>query len=143
MMALSADEILMGAHSQLGPIDPQLTISMPEGPRSASAQAIKDQFGMALEQCKDSSNLPAWLPILRSYSPGLLATCDRAAKRAQTIVAKALQSYMLAGADEPATAAKHAAEWFGNAEEFLSHGRPIRRGRGAGTRDQCPGLGRQ
>ena len=47
MMALSADEILMGAHSQLGPIDPQFTIPMPEGARTASAQAIKDQFAEA------------------------------------------------------------------------------------------------
>lgn len=44
MIALSADEILMGAHSQLGPIDPQITIPTPEGPRTSSAQAIKDQF---------------------------------------------------------------------------------------------------
>ncbi len=35
MMALACDEIVMGAHSQLGPIDPQLTIHTPEGPRSA------------------------------------------------------------------------------------------------------------
>ena len=53
MMALSADEILMGAHSQIGPIDPQMTISTPSGPRSASAQAIKDQFEMAVAQCQD------------------------------------------------------------------------------------------
>jgi len=127
MMALSADEVVMGAHSQLGPIDPQLTINMPEGPRTASAQAIKDQFALALEQCKDPSNMPAWMPILRSYSPGLLAACDHAAERARRIVATALEAHMLAGVDDPAKAAREAADWFGNAEEFLSHGRPVRR----------------
>ena len=44
MMALAADEIIIGAHSQLGPIDPQLTIPTPEGPRSAPAAAIRQQF---------------------------------------------------------------------------------------------------
>lgn len=127
MIALSANKIIMGAHSQLGPIDPQFTINTPEGPRSASAQAIKDQFQLALEQCKDPNNLPAWMPILRSYSPGLLAACDHAAKRARKIVATVLEAYMLADVENPAKAATDAAEWFGNAEEFLSHGRPVRR----------------
>ena len=40
MLALSADEIVMGAHSQLGPIDPQFNIITPEGPRSSPAKAI-------------------------------------------------------------------------------------------------------
>lgn len=127
MMALSADEILMGAHSQIGPIDPQITIPTPSGPRSASAQAIQDQFEMAVAQCQDPKNLAAWTPLLRDYSPGLLATCDHAAKRAKQIVATALEKYMLAGVDDPAQAAGDAAEWFGNAKEFLSHGRPVRR----------------
>jgi Serine dehydrogenase proteinase len=46
MMALGSDELLMGEHSQLGPVDPQITVTTPEGPRTAPAQAIKDQFDM-------------------------------------------------------------------------------------------------
>lgn len=45
MIAMAADSIVMGAHSQLGPIDPQLTIATPEGPRSAPAAAIRRQLG--------------------------------------------------------------------------------------------------
>jgi membrane-bound ClpP family serine protease len=127
MIALSADEILMGAHSQLGPIDPQFAIAMPEGVRTASAQAIKDQFEMAIEQCKDPAKLNAWMPILRSYAPGLLAQCEHAAKRAEKIVADALRDYMFNGSEGAETKAEEAAKWFGNAEEFLSHGRPVRR----------------
>jgi hypothetical protein len=127
MIALSADEILMGAHSQLGPIDPQFTIPMPEGARTASAQAIKDQFDEAVEQCKDPTKLNAWLPILRSYAPALLTRCDHATKRAERIVADALRDHMLAGQPDAAEKADAAAHWFGNAEEFLSHGRPVRR----------------
>jgi hypothetical protein len=127
MLALSADEIVMGAHSQLGPIDPQFTISSPEGARTASAQAIKDQFAEAVEQCKDPTKINAWLPILRSYMPALLARCDHAAKRAERIVADALRDHMFSGAEDAEAKASQAAAWFGNAEEFLSHGRPVRR----------------
>ncbi|HTW42397.1 MAG TPA: hypothetical protein VMD79_08775 [Solirubrobacteraceae bacterium] len=127
MLALSADEVLMGAHSQLGPIDPQFTVIMPEGPRTASAQAIKDQFALALDQCKNPANLNAWLPILRSYAPGMLAACDHAAERARRIVADALAQYMFKDQPDAVEKAESAAEWFGKAEEFLSHGRPVRR----------------
>lgn len=75
MMALGADEIVMGAHSQLGPIDPQFTLFTPEGPRSAPAFEILRQFEQAKAECKDPGNLPAWTPILRAYTPGLLAQC--------------------------------------------------------------------
>jgi hypothetical protein len=127
MMALYADEILMGTHSQLGPIDPQITIQMPEGPRTASAQAIKDQFELATKECQDPDKLAAWLPILRSYAPGLLATCDNAAARAEQIVQGALKQYMFAGAKDPTKQAAAAAKWFGDAKTLLSHGRPVRR----------------
>jgi hypothetical protein len=127
MMALSADEILMGAHSQLGPIDPQLTIQTNEGPRTASAQAIKDQFDLAVKECEDPNKLPAWVPILRSYAPGLLAACDHASQRGEEIVRRSLERYMFAGAEDGATKAAEAAQWFGDAATFLSHGRPVRR----------------
>jgi hypothetical protein len=127
MIALSADEVVMGAHSQLGPIDPQLTIRTPEGPRSASAQAIKDQFALAIEDCKDPTKLTAWIPILRSYAPGLLATCDHASLRATNIVETALARYMFGSLQDGAAKAHDTAEWFGNASAFLSHAHPVRR----------------
>lgn len=72
MIALAADEIVMGQHSQLGPIDPQFIISTPEGSRSAPAKAILNQFERAKAECSDPANLAAWMPILRAYIPGLL-----------------------------------------------------------------------
>lgn len=127
MMALAADEILMGDHSQLGPIDPQLTIQTNEGPRTASAQAIKDQFELAVKECEDPNKLPAWVPILRSYAPGLLAACDHASARGEEIVRKALEQHMFADQGDRAEKAAAAAHWFGDAATFLSHGRPVRR----------------
>jgi len=131
MLALGADEILMGAHSQLGPIDPQFTLFTPEGPRSAPAQAILDQFEMAKEQCKDPTNLAAWLPILRAYLPGLLAQCDSQRQLAEEFVGKNLERYMLKG---DTTRAKAAAHWFSEFTEFKSHGRRV-------SREKCRELG--
>ena len=75
MIALAADELVMGQHSQLGPIDPQFIIATPEGQRSAPAKAILNQFERAKLECSTPENLPAWMPILRTYSPGLLSQC--------------------------------------------------------------------
>ena len=60
-------------------------------------------------------------------APGLLARCDHAAEHAETIVADALRTYMFKGRVDADEKAKAASEWFGDAKEFLSHGRPVRR----------------
>ena len=125
MMALGADEIVMGKHSQLGPIDPQITIATPEGPRGAPAKAILDQFELAKEEVKEPSALPAWLPILRGYGPGLLAQCEDARELAESIVAKWLENHMLRGSADAADRAKAAAKWFAEYENFGSHSRGI------------------
>jgi Serine dehydrogenase proteinase len=125
MMALAADEILMGSHSQLGPIDPQLTIFTPEGPRSAPAQAIIDQFQKAKEECRDPANIAAWLPILRSYGPGLLAVCDDQRQLAEEYVARVLRHHMFNGDPDAERKGKDAAAWFADYKAFKSHGRRV------------------
>ncbi len=123
MVALGADEIVMGAHSQLGPIDPQFTIATPEGPRSAPGQAILDQFEKARDECQaDPAKLPAWLPILRSYAPGLLTLCEHQRTLAENLVAKWLAKYMFPG---DTTRASEIAAWFADFKEFLSHARRV------------------
>lgn len=127
MLSLAADEIVMGAHSQLGPIDPQFTISTPEGPRSAPAQAIIDQFELAKQECRDPANIAAWLPILRSYAPGLLAQCNHQRRLSEEYVEGWLARFMFKrDADGPAKA-KAAAEWFADFGAFKSHGRRVSR----------------
>lgn len=129
MMALSCDEILLGHHSQLGPIDPQLSITTPEGPRSAPAQAILDQFDDAKKQCAESPEaLAAWLPILRGYGPGLLSQCKAAQAMAQELVAAALEKYMFADLSPAQRGPKAAAtaQWFNDHATHRSHGRAVR-----------------
>lgn len=127
MMSLAADEIVMGAHSQLGPIDPQFTLQTPEGPRSAPAQAIIDQFGMAKLECQDTKNIPAWLPILRGYGPGLLAQCAHQRQLAEDFVASWLTHYMLRGDPDAEAKSKRIASWFSDFTTFKSHGRRVSR----------------
>lgn len=122
MMSLACDEILMGTHSQLGPIDPQFTLMTPEGPRSAPGQAILDQFEMAKRECQDPGNIGAWLPLLRSLTPGLIAQCIHSRDQAESFVSEQLGRHMLKGDREKATAV---AAWFADLSRFKSHGRPV------------------
>ena len=127
MMALAADEIVMGAHSQLGPIDPQFTVNTPEGPRSAPGQAIIDQFELAKKECQDPKNLPAWLPILRYYGPGLIAQCDHQRELAESYVAGWLERFMFKDDEAAGHLAQAVAAWFADFKTFKSHGRRVSR----------------
>jgi hypothetical protein len=125
MLALGADEIFLGGHSQLGPIDPQFTVITPEGPRSAPAQAILDQFERAKKECQDPANLAAWLPILRGYGPGLLVQCAKQQELAARMVREWLAKYMLREDPYASVKAAEAARWFTDYEYFGSHSRRV------------------
>ena len=127
MVALSADELVMGQHSQLGPIDPQFIISTPEGERSAPAKAILKQFERAKSECMNPANLTAWMPILSTYAPGLLTQCEQSQKLASDMVAGWMQRYMFSGEEDAAKKSTEIAEWFADYDSFRSHGRRIGR----------------
>lgn len=128
MMAMSADEIIMGSHSQLGPIDPQITIATPEGPRSAPAAAILRQFEEAQEDLmRDPGHTAAWLPILRSYAPALLQICQDAEKLSKAMVSEWLERYMFSGLPDAVDRAKNVAAFLGDYDKFKSHARGIDR----------------
>ena len=112
----------MGYHSQLGPIDPQFTIFTPEGPRSAPGQAILDQFQMAKIECRNPRNVGAWLPLLRSLTPGLIAQCTHSRDQAVRFVSEQLATYMLRNDPQKA---KDVADWFADFSRFKSHSRPV------------------
>jgi hypothetical protein len=127
MMALCCDEVVMGRHSQLGPIDPQFTIVTPDGPRSAPAQAILDQFDRAKGELATSpQSLAAWLPILRGYGPGLLSQCVTSQEASEDFVAGAMKEYMFAGDPDAEAKAKTIAGWFNDHKSHRSHGKPLR-----------------
>jgi len=130
MMALAADRIVMGAHSQLGPIDPQMTIVTPEGPRSAPAEAIRQQFAQAQDDlAKNPQHTAAWLPILRSYAPALLQLCQDAETLSKSMVKDWLVRYMLSGDPNRDAKADAVAAYLTDYAAFRSHGRRVDRNR--------------
>jgi len=127
MWALACDEIVMGKHSQLGPIDPQFPLAFGEQIRLAPAQAILDQFQLAKEECKDQANIPAWITVLRTFGASLLQECLSAQKLSIALVSHWLQEGMLRDDDDAEAKAKVIAEKFADYAEHYSHGRPITR----------------
>lgn len=109
MWALAGNRIVMGKHSQLGPIDPQLVTAQGNIP----ARAILDQFDRAKKECsEDPSALGAWAPILQQYGPALIEQCESAEALAKKLVGEWLRAYMFAADDDPNTKAQQVAEYF-------------------------------
>lgn len=92
MIACSAKEIIMGKHSNLGPIDPQIS-GMPA-----------HEFVNLLEQAKRDitagKNVAYWQITLSKYPPTLFGICNNAIIVSKKNVKKWLKRTMLKGADE-------------------------------------------
>lgn len=126
MLACSADEIIGGKHSFLGPIDPQFNLNTRLGPMSIPAQAILDQFKEAKKEClEEPKNFGVWYPIIEQYGPALLTQCKNASDLAQILVGQWLEKYMFAGEDEAKKKAEHIAEILSDHSSFKSHRRHI------------------
>lgn len=124
MWALACDEIVMGKHSQLGPIDPQLM----HGQGGIPARAILDQFDRAKKECSATpAALGAWAPILQQYGPALIEQCENAEKLAKRLVRSWLETYMFAGQEGAAKRAKAVADFFGDHRRHQSHSLGISR----------------
>ncbi|MGX9346879.1 SDH family Clp fold serine proteinase [Microbacterium sp. KNMS] len=125
MISMAADRIIMGHHSQLGPIDPQIpTVAG----RSYSAQTIVDQFDAAkMDIASDPIFAHAWAPVLASLGPALLKESSNALAYSEHMVANWLEKYMLAGDADAGTRAADIAKYFADNGHHKSHGRRIGR----------------
>lgn len=71
MIAFSCKEIILGKHSSLGPIDPQMG-NMP-------CQAVISEFERARKEIlKDPKNAALWQFIISKYHPTFLSSCQHA-----------------------------------------------------------------
>jgi serine dehydrogenase proteinase len=132
MWALAADEIVMGKHSQLGPIDPQITL--PSG-LTVPAGSLLSQFRKASEECAaNPARLSGWLPTLQQYPPGLLEICETSDVLARQLVAEWTSKWTFTGRADAAEKAEAVAAFFADDESHLSHSRAI-------TRDQLRDAG--
>jgi len=127
MIACAADEIVLGKHSSLGPIDPQIVLPTSLGVRLVPAQAILDQFDRAQRECVDSAKLAAWLPMLSQYGPDLLEQCEKASQMSRDLVKVWLETYMFKEDAESPGKAKEVSNWLADHKHFKSHNRHISR----------------
>lgn len=87
MIALSAQEILMGKHSNLGPIDPQMG--------GLACQAVLDEFEQAKKEIRqDPSSAKLWQVIISKYHPTFLGACKQAIEWSEKMVSRWLEVNM-------------------------------------------------
>ncbi len=127
MLACSANTIVMGAQSSLGPIDPQIILNTPLGAGSIPAQAILDQFALAKRECQDPKLLAAWLPMLSQYGPALLVQCSEALNLSKELVTNWLTRYMFGGKKTAKRTATKIAKQLSNHKLYKTHARHINR----------------
>jgi len=130
MICCAADELVMGGHSFLGPIDPQITLDTPTGYRAVPAAAILNQFDQAQKEIQeDESQLIHWTPIIRQYGPGLLQECEQAISLSEELSEEWATEYLLSDLDDPQEKASNLANNLTDWDKFKSHNRHLHRGR--------------
>ena len=127
MIACAADVVVLGKHSFLGPIDPQVILNTPLGQRMVPAQAILEQFEQAKGECQDPAKLGAWFPMLSQYGPDLLVQCENASALSKELVQGWLESYMFKGKPGGKKKASSIAKWLSSHGRLKSHSRHISR----------------
>jgi len=99
MIACACREIIMGLHSSIGPIDPQIG--------GVPAHGIIREFQEAADQIKaDPAKIPVWQPIIAKYHPTLIGESQNAIKLAYDIVYEWLSTGMFAGKTKPGPKAR-------------------------------------
>ncbi len=130
MLACGGNRIVMGRHSSIGPIDPQLVLSSQQlGVQLVPAQTILDQFQMAQDECRDEQLFSSWIPILPQYGPALLVQARNAIELSTELVSSWLASYMFAGLGDAREKAEGVAAKLVDYPAFKSHARHIDRER--------------
>lgn len=116
MISLACKIVIMGAHSSLGPIDPQVG--------EAPAHGILEEFKKAQEAFKNNpQEAQVWLPILSRYSPTLIGKCEKAVEMSEKIVGNWLETGMLSDVADKETVKKKILDEFGSHSLSLDHGR--------------------
>ena len=93
MVALACKEIVMGKHSSLGPVDPQIA--------GVPAHGIIEEFRRALQEvAANPACIPLWQPIIAKYSPTLIGECEKAIEWSNQMVEEWLLSGMFADEKE-------------------------------------------
>lgn len=116
MIACACREIVLGKHSSLGPIDPQMG--------NLPAHAIVEEFERAAEEIANNpATIPLWQPIIAKYYPTLIGECQKAIAWSQDIVREWLISGMFADYKTAERRASRIVKELGDHALTLSHSR--------------------
>ncbi len=127
LVSCAANRIVMGKHSFLGPVDPQLILETPLGPTAVPAHAIRKQFEEAKAAASDPAQFGAWVPMLQQYGPALLVVSKNVMDLSAALVEQWLRTWMLAKDPQAAQTAKTAAQKLNEHGDHLVHGRFLSR----------------
>jgi len=115
MIALSAKQIVMGKHSNLGPIDPQMG--------GLACQAVIDEFNQAKKDIKANPHSAVlWQSIIGKYHPTFLGACKHAIDWSEKMVEKWLINNMCDGDEK---LAEKILKTFSDHKKNKSHARHI------------------
>ena len=122
MIACACDEIIMGKHSALGPIDPQITFDSFTSP----AQSILDEFEMAKREITINPALAAiWMKRIEKYPTGFIQICKNTIELSKERLTLWLMTWMLKDIPDKETIANEVAQWLGTTNIHKTHGKPI------------------
>ena len=127
LLACSANEIMLGKHSSLGPTDPQVRLATPLGMGYVPAQSILDQFALARKESANPKLRHVWKPMLDQYGPHLLDTCQNALDLSKDLAQQWLSTYMFGKSRNRVHQAKSISSWLADHKHFKSHSRHISR----------------
>lgn len=117
MIALSSKEIVMGKHSNLGPIDPQIG--------GLACQAVLNEFEQAKQDIKQNPQSAAlWQVIVGKYHPTFLGACKQAIDWSEKMAKQWLKRNMFSG-NENENEIDAIVEMFSNHSKQKSHSRHI------------------
>ncbi|MEW6506585.1 MAG: S49 family peptidase [Bacteroidota bacterium] len=118
MIACACKEIIMGKHSNLGPIDPQIN--------GIPTHGIIEEFNTAKKQIiEDPTQIPLWQSILSQYSPTLIGECEKAIRWSEEMVRDWLKTNMFEGDPEQENKINDIIQELGNHAYTLSHDRHL------------------
>lgn len=90
MVACSCRAIVMGTHSNIGPIDPQL--------RDVPCYGVIEEFRRAYREVKKApTKALLWQTIIGQYRPTFLSQCENSIKWSNAFVKEQLEAVMFAG----------------------------------------------
>ena len=135
IFVMAGDEILMGAASALGPIDPQILF----GGKRFSADAFLEGLDKMKAEVSQSGSLnPAYIPILQGISPGEVQSARNAQQFSRKLVTDWLVEYKFkywethSSTGKPVTMeekrarAGEIATALSNHSHWLTHGRSVK-----------------